>query len=107
MKFEDAADLLADPIIAGWATARGFVGFFSRGLDLMAVYDEGLTWHLVGTANAHLGLPEWAGPRYRARMADGSVLWLDSRTVVEKLWDELTLKDGTKATDLGPVKKAK
>lgn len=78
---------------------EGPVRWSQSGSRLMAEYDSGFKWWVVGFFDAPPeGLPEWK-PRYRAEI-DGKACVLEGEEVFSSCAGMLTLKDGRVVKDL-------
>jgi hypothetical protein len=77
-----------------------FSRYAMSGNHLMAIYDDGFEWWVIGTIKdpPSVHLPKWDGGKYRA-LLDGEPVIL-SRDVASSCGDVLTLKDGRTAKNL-------
>jgi len=104
VEFATQDDLLKHDDVKRWSDEDTFSHFAMSHNHLMAILDDGYTWWLVGyltlATKGLIDLPKWEGGKYKAKLADGSLVDLTSSEVVSSCGDCLTLKDGTTATNL-------
>lgn len=102
--FNTAEELLALEVVHRHRAYPGFYHFALSDCRLMAIYDLGFRWWVVG----YVGnpgplapyLPKWDRGRYRALLENGSVVELPGSEVAASCGVELMLCDGTKAKNL-------
>lgn len=103
--FNTTDELLAIEFVALFRSDIGkhkFSHFALAERHLVAVYDDGFWWWVVGDVSdpAQVQLPQWAGGKYRARFPDGTEATLEPGELQSSRGDVLTLRDGRTATNL-------
>lgn len=102
--FTTLEELLASTIVSRWQGIKGFSHFCVSDecpTRLMAIFDDGFGWHVVGFLKDPVDLPKWEGWKFRAILCDGSVVIL-SDEVVASCGSVLTLRDGSNALQYYP-----
>ena len=102
-KFETTEDLLNLEIVQRYGKRKDFSHFAISDNCLMEISDEGFHWWVVGYIKKpnEVDLPKWDGGKYRAELPNGKKVILTSNEVYSSCGDELTLRDGTKAKNIG------
>ena len=100
-EFETTEELLSFDVVNKFTKHKNFSHFVISEKYLMAIYDEGFSYFVVGSIlNPELlELPMWKGPTYRAKLANGEKVIL-TKEVVSSCGNILTLEDGTTALHL-------
>ena len=98
--FETTADLLALPVVQRYKGST-FSRFAMSDKCLMVIEDDGFQWWVVGfiADPSAIDLPKWDGWKHLARLPDGREVVLTNE-VVSSCGGQLTLRDGTVATDV-------
>jgi hypothetical protein len=96
--FETVEELLALPPIASYR-APG-IKFELSDSYLMLVLKDGFEWWVVGRIGIpeKVDLPKWTGPKILIRLPDNTERVASNGEVSRICGDEITLKDGIKAT---------
>ena len=99
VEFSTDDDLINIPFVKNFARDN-FSHYAMSGDCLMAIYDYGFDWWVIGTIQypASVKLPKWNGGKYRA-LLDGKEVVL-SNEIVSSCGDVLTLRDGRKAKNI-------
>ena len=106
IEFETIDDLLATNAVKQWAKpvdGKPFSHFAISRNILMAIHDDSFRWWAVGYIEQPelIDLPKWEGGKYRAELEDGSHTVISSKDVISSCGSTLTLKDGSKAKNIG------
>lgn len=100
-EFNKLEELLCQPLFKHASEQPKFSHFAMSDNHIMEISDEGFHWWVLGRIEKPemVDLPQWTGWKYRA-LLDGKEVVL-SGEVVSSCGDELTLRDGRKAKNLG------
>jgi len=100
-EFETKEQLFASEHVVGFSKSmpgRQFVGFRMDGRTLIAVYEDGFHWWVVGHVEQPMhDVPEWEGWKFRVMTKDRKVSVMGRDQVVASQGDVLTLANGEKA----------
>ena len=101
-EFETTEELLALEVVRRYGRSDDFSHFAISDHCLMEISDNGFKYWVVGYIKTPglVDLPKWGGWKFRAELSSGEKVIL-SKEVVSSCGDILTLKDGTKARNLG------
>ena len=101
-EFANTKELLALEVVQRYGREPAFSHFAMSGNNLMEISHDGFKWWVVGSVSdpSIVDLPKWEGWKFRARLADGSIA-LVGPEVTSSCGDVLTLRNGTKAKNLG------
>jgi len=99
-EFETTEELLSLEVVQRYKH-DDFSHFAMSDNHLMVISDDGFKHWVVGYVKnpESVDLPKWAGWKFRAELPNGEKVILSSE-VVSSCGDVLTLRDGTKATNL-------
>ena len=102
-EFKTTKDLLSIIPVKLHSNSDNFSHFAMSGNSLMAIYDEGFEHWVVGYIKSTNGIdiPEWEGWKFRAELRSGEKTILKGDEVISSCGNLLTLKDGSKAKNLG------
>lgn len=103
VEFETTEQLLSLEIVQRYTTRKDFSHFAIDDNCLIEVSDHGFYFWVVGYIKYPklVDLPKWEGWKFRAELPNGEKVILNDEDVVSSCGDVLTLKDGTKARNLG------
>ncbi len=92
--FSTTAELLASALCQRQATYPDFSQFALSDNCLMAIYDDGFSWRVVGyiTKPELVDLPAWQGAKFRVLMPNGEATVIDKAKMYSTSCGEVTLK---------------
>lgn len=98
-RFETTEELLAFEPMKLHSERLGFCGFALSYNNIMALYDDGFKWYVVGYVenSGPIDLPKWKGWKYRAQVDDGEIEVFSGPEILSSCGDTLILSDGRKA----------
>jgi len=101
VEFSSMEELFAIPDVIRCKSHKTFHGFAMSDEHLLALYDDGFNWSVVGSIKypSVVYLPKWDGGKYRAELPDGTQTVL-SKEVQSTCGDVLELLDGTRARNI-------
>ena len=102
-EFETLEELVNHPFVKRFSSPKkpDFSHFAIHNTYLMAIYDDGFKWWVLGSVatSEGLDLPKWQGWKFRALLDEQEIV-LSGKDVVSSCGDRLELRDGRVATNL-------